>query len=101
VREVEIQWRREFATERGTRIRDRFEASGTAHDAQKQRSERSCTATSPFSSAVVLEQCTRSLQTSAQQFARDTGITRSSIQRVLKRAKWKVYIPRLFVTYHE
>jgi hypothetical protein len=98
VREVQIQGRREFATEPPPRLtvartRDRFEASGTVHDVQKQRSGRSCTATSPSSSAMVLEQCTRSPQKSAKQIARDTGITRSSIQRILKRAKWEVYMP--------
>jgi hypothetical protein len=95
--EVQRQWRREFAAEPPTlltiaRIRDKFEADRTVH---KQISGRTCTATGPISSAVMLEQCTRSAHTSANQCACETGISRSSVQRILKRYKWKVYIPRL------
>jgi hypothetical protein len=58
--EVQRHWRREFATESPTplkiaRIRDKFVADGTAHDVHKQRSGRPSTATSPTSSAMLLE----------------------------------------------
>jgi hypothetical protein len=104
--EIQIQWRHEFATEPPTkltvsRIRGRFEASGTEHNVRKQRSGWSCTATSSASAATLLEQCTRSSQKSAKQFAPETGITRSSAQLILKRAKWKVYIPTLLRAMNE
>jgi hypothetical protein len=45
---------------------------------------------------MMLELFTRSPQKSAKQCARETaGISGSSLQRVLKRAKQKVYIPSL------
>jgi hypothetical protein len=89
--EVQRQWRREFGTEPPTRltiarIRDKFETCGTVCDVHKQRSGRRCTATSPASSDMVLEQFTRSPQKSVRQCARETGVSRSSIQRILKRA---------------
>jgi hypothetical protein len=59
--EVQTRWQSDFATERPTWLtiacmHDKFEADGTVHDVHKQRSGRSCTATSLASSAVVLEQ---------------------------------------------
>jgi hypothetical protein len=70
--EVQRQWRRKFATEPPTqltiaRIRDEFEADGTVHDVHKQRSVSPGTATSPASSAMTLEQFTRSPLKSAKQ----------------------------------
>jgi hypothetical protein len=44
---------------------------------------------------MVLRQFTHSPQKSPKQCARETGVSRSSEQRILKSAKWKVYIPRL------
>jgi hypothetical protein len=61
------------------RIRLRFEADGTVHDVHKQISGKPCTATSPAFSAMVLEQFTGSPQKSAEQYARETGISRSSV----------------------
>jgi hypothetical protein len=63
--EVQRQWRCEFATEPPTRlkiarIRNKFEADSTVQDVYKQRSGKPCTATSPASSAMVLEQFKRS-----------------------------------------
>jgi hypothetical protein len=46
---------------------------------------------STASSAMVLEQLTRSPQKYAKQCARLTGISRSIEKRILKRFKWKVY----------
>jgi hypothetical protein len=91
---VQRQRRHEFGTEPPTRlttacIPDKFEANGTVHDVHKQRSGRPYTATSPASSSTVLEHFTRSPQKSIKQCARETGISRSSVQRILKRAKWK------------
>jgi hypothetical protein len=58
--ELQRERRREFAREPPTRltiarIRDKFEADVTVHDVNKQISGRTCTATSPASSAMVLE----------------------------------------------
>ncbi|KAJ4440588.1 hypothetical protein ANN_08734, partial [Periplaneta americana] len=38
---------------------------------------------------------------SVKQCAFETGVSRSSVQRILKTAKWKVYIPRLLHTMNE
>jgi hypothetical protein len=61
--EVQGQWRHELAMVPPTRlivacICDRFEASCTVRYVGKQRYERPCTAVSPASSAMVLEQFT-------------------------------------------
>lgn len=98
--EVQRQWRREFDTEPPTRLTikriiDKFEAHGTICDIHKGRSGRPRTATSPASSAVVLERFVTSPQKSATQCAREVGISCTSVRRILKGAKWKVYIPRL------
>ena len=97
--EVQRQWRREYAPEPPTRliiarIRDKFETHGTVCDVHKGRSGRPRTATSPACSAMVLEQFTRSPQKSTKQCARETGVSRTSIRRILKTARWKVFIPR-------
>jgi hypothetical protein len=84
-----------------SRIREKFEASGTVHDVHKQRSGSLCTATSPASSAVMLEQFTHSPQRSARQCVCETGISRLSVQHILKCAEWKVYIPRLLHALNE
>jgi hypothetical protein len=104
--EVQRQWRREFATKPPTRltiarIRDKFETDGTVRDVYKQRSRRPRTAISPASSAMVLGQFTRSPQKSPNQCAHETGVSRSSVQCILKSAKWKVYIPRLLHAMNE
>ena len=59
------------------------------------RSGRSRTATSPASSAMVLERFTTSARKSATQCARETGVSSASVRRILKAVKWIVYIPRL------
>jgi len=97
--EVQRQWRREYATEPPTRltisrIHDKFETHGTVCDVHKGRSRRPRTATSP-SYTKVLEQFTCSPQKSTKQCARETGVSRTSIQRIPKTARWKVFIPRL------
>ena len=44
---------------------------------------------------MVLERFTTSPRKSAVQCARETGVSRTSVRRILKAFKWKVYIPRL------
>ena len=70
-------------------------------DVHKGRSGVPCTAKSPASSAKVLEQFTRSPQTSTQQCARETGASRTSIWRILETARWKVFILRLLHALNE
>jgi hypothetical protein len=87
--------RYEFATAPPRRltiacVHDRFEADGTVHEVHKQRSGRPCSATSPASSAVVLEQFTRSPLKSTKQYALETQCSGSGVQRILKHAKLKV-----------
>jgi len=104
--EVQRQWRREYATEPPTRLtiarfRDKFETHDTVCDMHKGRTKRPSTATSPASSAKVLEQFTRSPQKSTKQCARETGVSRTSIRRILKTARYKVFIPRLLYALNE
>lgn len=106
VKEVQRQWEDEFGTQRPTRrtiarIGDTFEADGSGHDVHKQRSGRPRIVTSPASSAVVLKHFTRSPQKSVNQYARESGVSRSGVRRILKAAKWKVYIPRLLQAVNE
>ena len=58
-------------------------------------------ATTLATSAAVLQPFTRSPQKSVKQCSRETGVSRSSVQRILKSAKWKVYIPRLLHAMNE
>ncbi|KAJ4446473.1 hypothetical protein ANN_13169 [Periplaneta americana] len=51
--------------------------------------------TSPASSALLLERFVTSPQKSGTQYAREVGISTTSVRRILKAAKWKVYISRL------
>ena len=95
--EVQQQLRHEYATEPPTRLTiacicDTFETHGTVCDVHKGRSRRPRTATSPASSAKVLEQFKRSPQTSTKQCAHETGISRTSIRRILETARWKFFI---------
>jgi len=83
------------------RIRDKFEIDGTVGDVHKEGSGRPRTATTPATPAAVLQQFTRSPQKSVKQCSRETGVSRSSVQRVLKSAEWKVYIPRLLLAMNE
>ena len=104
--EVQRQWRREYVTEPPTRltiarIPDKFETHGTVCDVHKGRSGTPRTATSPASSAKMLEQITRSPQKSTKQCARETGVSRTSIRCILKRARWKIFIPRLLYVRNE
>lgn len=104
--EVQRQWRREYRTEPPTRvtiarIRDKFETHGTVCNVHKGRSGRPRTATSPASSAMVLERFEQSPQKSTKQCARETGVSRTSVRRIIKTAKLKVFIPRLLHALNE
>lgn len=106
IQEVQRQWQNEFGTSPPTRrtiarIRDKFEADGTVHDVHKARSGRPRTATSLASSAAVLQLFTQSPQKSTYQGARESGVSRSSVRRILKEVKWKVYVPRLLHAMNE
>ena len=64
-------------------------------DVYKGRYGRPRTATSPASSAKVLEQFTRWPQKSTKQCALETGVS------IFKTARWKVFIPRLLHALNE
>ncbi|UYV72667.1 hypothetical protein LAZ67_10000255 [Cordylochernes scorpioides] len=78
-----------------TRIRDKFEVHGTVCDVHKGHSGRTRTATSDESSTAVLELFQRSPNKSSRQGARESDVSASSVLRILKRGKYRVYIPRL------
>ena len=106
ISEVQRQWRNEFGAQPLTRltiarIRDKFKIDSTVGDVHKERSGRPQTATTLATSAAVLKQFTRSPQKSVKQCSRETGVSRSSVQRILKSVKWKVYIPRLLHAMNE
>jgi len=106
VAEVQRQWKREFQTQPPTRLTitrllDKFDSHGTICDVHRGRSVRPRTATSPASSAMVLERFTTSPRMSATQCARETGVSSTSVRRILKAVKWKVYIPRLLHAVNE
>jgi len=100
VAEVQRQWRSEFQTEPPTRLTitrlcDKFDTHGNICDVQRRRSGGPLTATSPASSATVFEKFKTSPLKSATHCARETGVSSTSVRRILKAVKWKVYIPRL------
>lgn len=100
VNEVQRQWRREYDTEPPsrltiTRIRDKFEVHGTVCGVHKGHSGRPRTATSDESSTAVLGLFQRSPNKSSRQGARESDVSASSVLRILKRGKYRVYIPRL------
>ena len=82
------QWKREFQTEPPTRLTitrlcDKFDTHGTICDVHRGRSGRPITATSPASSAMVLERFKMSPRKSTTQCARETGVSSTSVQRIL------------------
>jgi len=106
ISEVQRQCRNEFGTQPPTRLTiariwDKFEIDSTDGDVHKERSGRPWTATTLATSAAVLQQFTRSPQKSVKQCSHETGVSRSSVQRILKSAKWKMYIPRLLHAMNE
>jgi hypothetical protein len=98
--EVQRQWGREFSSEPPirvtiSRIPVKFETDSTVQDVYKQRSGGSRLSTSGENSAVVLQLFTRSAKWSVRRCAREPGISRARVHRVLKTAKWKCYVPSL------
>jgi len=98
VAEVQRKWKRGFQTQPPTRLTitrlcDKFDTHGTICDVHRGRSGKPRAATSPTSSAMVLERFT-SPRKSATQCACETGVSSTSVQRLLKAVNWKVYIPR-------
>ncbi|KAJ4449679.1 hypothetical protein ANN_01083 [Periplaneta americana] len=83
------------------RIRDKFETHGTVCGVYKGRSGRPRTSTSPAFSAMVLERFEHSPQKSTKQCAREIGISRTSVRRIIKTAKLKVFIQRLLHALNE
>ncbi|KAI8788346.1 Protein of unknown function DUF4817 [Biomphalaria glabrata] len=97
---VRRQWRREYGTQPPsrltiTRLRDKLEIHGTVCDVHKGRSGRPRTATSGESTTAVLELFQRSPQKSSRQAARESDVSASSVLRILRQGKFRVYIPRL------
>jgi hypothetical protein len=106
ISEVKGQWRNEFGTQPPTRltiacIRNKFDIYGTVGDVHKERSRRPRTATTVATSAAVLQQFTRSPQKCVKQCSRETGASRSNVQRILKSAMWKLYFTRLLHAMNE
>jgi len=106
VTEVQCQWKCEFQTQPPTcltitRLCDKLDTHGTICDVHRGRSRRPLTATSPASSAMFLERFTMSPRKSATQCARETGVSSTSVRRILKAFKWNVYIPRVLHTIND
>ena len=76
-------------------LRDKFEADGTVHDAHKQHSGRPRTSTSAAREEQLVENLLRSPMKSIRRSAREIGIPKSSVHRMLKRAHWKSHISTL------
>jgi len=79
VAEVQRQWKHEFQTQLPThltitRLFDKFDTHGTICDVHRGRSGGPLTATSPASSAMILERFTTSPRKSATQCAHETGL---------------------------
>jgi hypothetical protein len=99
VLKVQRRWTRKFETTPPTRLtittsRDKFETYGTVNDMCKQRSGRPRTSTSEDTSAMVLQQFTRSPKKSFRRCASEIWISETSVHRIIKTAKWKCYVPR-------
>ncbi|KAI8742871.1 protein tssc1 [Biomphalaria glabrata] len=73
----------------------RFEDSGDVSMVQNQLQGRPRTATSDESTTAVLELFQRSPQKSSRQAVRESDVSASSVLRILRQGKFRVYIPRL------
>ncbi|XP_076368679.1 uncharacterized protein LOC143256014 [Tachypleus tridentatus] len=100
VTEAQRRFKREFQTDPPTRltithIRDKFETYRTVQDVHEGRSRRPRSSTSPTREAELLESLHRSPRKSVRQTARETGISNSSVRRMLKCVHLKSFIPTL------
>ena len=98
--EVQRRFTDEFAKPPPTRrtiarIRDKFEVHGTVQNTNNKHSGRPRTSTSPGKELQVQETLLRTPQKSLRQTARETHISKDSVNRIMKRLHWKCYIPRL------
>ena len=98
--EVQCRFTSEFAKPPPTRrtiacIRDKFEADGTIQNINKKHSGQPRTSTSPGKELQVQETLLRSPQKSLRQTARETHMSKDSVNRIMKHLHWKCYIPRL------
>ena len=77
------------------RIRDKFEADGNVQNVHKQRSGRPRTSTNAAMEERVLETYRQNSRTSVRQASRELELPKDSVHRILKRFRWKSYIPKL------
>ena len=100
ISEVQRRFRMEFQRDAPTRLtitrlRDKFEEEGTVKDVHKNHSGRPRSSTSPTKARGVTERFHQSPRKSVRQAAWETGVPKSSVHRILKRAQWRSFIPRL------
>ena len=76
-------------------MRDIFEKEGTVKDVHKNHSGRPRSSTSPTKARGVIDRFHHSPRKSVWQAARETGVPKSNVHRILKRAQWRSFIPRL------
>ena len=98
--EVQRRFTREFhrnAPSRVTisRILDNFEEHGSIQCMRKGHSGRHRSSTSPTREQEVIDNVQNSPRKSVRQISCETGIPKSSVHRILKRAQWKSFIPAL------
>ncbi|KAJ4428405.1 hypothetical protein ANN_24442 [Periplaneta americana] len=89
ISEVERRFRMEFQRDSPmlltiARLRDKFEDEGTVQNIHKNNSGRPRTSTSPTREREVIERFQQSPRKFVQQAARETGLSKSSVHRVLK-----------------
>ena len=106
ISEVQRRFRTEFQRDAPTRLtitrlRDKFEEEGTVKDVHKNHSGRPRSSTSPKIARGVIERFHQSPRKSVRQAARETGVPKSSVHRILKRAQWRSFIPRLVYALNE
>ena len=78
-----------------TRIANKFEKHGTIMDIHKGRSGRPRTATSANSTIQIIGHYRKFPKISTRQCSREINFKNSSIRTVLKRLKWRPYVPML------
>ncbi|KAJ4437975.1 hypothetical protein ANN_13914 [Periplaneta americana] len=84
-----------------TRLRDKFEDEGTVQNVHKNNSGIPRTSISHAREREVIERFQQSPRKPVRQATRETGISKSSVHRVLKRAQCKSFIPRFVPALNE